>query len=358
MRKARTVLVTSLFVATCVVSLTAPAQAQTREKFVISVRAGGVNAVTGRAAVRAHGNSEWQTLTIKEDLEAGDVVKTGTDGRVEMLLNPGSYLRIGENSEFELSDNSLENLEVRLIRGTAVVEATGADNMALQINITTPHTRLAIVQRGLYRLNVVPGDNTELIVRKGRVMLDRSHTKIKGGNKVVFNSDTFFIAKLDNAEKKKTDDFDLWSKERAETVAQANRKMKGREMSLVRASFRDSWSRAFSADNNIGLWWFNPRYGCYTFVPFFMGWGSPYGSSYSNAFYPGYYCCSPTWYGSRPQSYPAVSNVPSGNAAPSSPGSGARPNPVFLPPASPERGSRPPAMERRIDRHQNRLPNT
>lgn len=66
--------------------------------------------------MHARGNSDWRQLTIKEDLETGDVVRTGFDGRVEMLLNPGSYMRIGENSEFELADNSLENLEVRLIR--------------------------------------------------------------------------------------------------------------------------------------------------------------------------------------------------------------------------------------------------
>lgn len=357
MRKAHTILVSSLFMAAWVVSLSAPGQSQTRDKFVISVRAGGVNAVTGRAAVRAYGNSEWQQLTIKEDLEAGDTVKTGTDGRVEMLLNPGSYLRIGENSEFELSDNSLENLEVRLIRGTAIVEATGADDTALQINITTPHTRLAIVRRGLYRLNVVPGDNTELIVRKGRVMLDRSHTRINGGNKVVFSSDTFFIAKLDKVEKKKTDNVDLWSKERAEIVAQANRKMRGREMSLVMASYRDNWFQRFSANNDIGVWWFNPRYGCFTFVPFFWGWGSPYGSSYSNAFYPGYYCCNQGW---GPRSYPAGGTYAGGNTAPSSPSpsstvSGGRPTPVF--PSSPDGPSRPAALEGRIRRHEDRMPN-
>src|SRR5678816_1715153 len=116
--------------------------AQDREKYVITARAGGLNAVTGRASMRPHGNAEWQQLTIKEDLEAGDVVKTGLDGRVEMLLNPGSYMRVGENSEFELADNSLDNLEVRLIRGTAIVEVTGADDEELFIGITTPHTRM------------------------------------------------------------------------------------------------------------------------------------------------------------------------------------------------------------------------
>ena len=35
------------------------------------------------------------------------------------------------------------------------------------INISTPHARLAIDRQGLYRLNVVPSEATEVIVRKG-----------------------------------------------------------------------------------------------------------------------------------------------------------------------------------------------
>ena len=151
---------------------------------MISAKAGGVNAVTGGTGVHSKGSSVWEQLTIRDNLEGGDVVKTGLDGRVEILLNPGSYMRVGENSEFELTDNSLDKLEVRLLKGTAIVEATGAEDTELQINITTPHAKMAIVQRGLYRVNVVPGDLTELIVRKGRVLLADPETKIKGGKKL------------------------------------------------------------------------------------------------------------------------------------------------------------------------------
>src|SRR5882762_5155577 len=205
MRKSRPNLAPMYFVAALVMAFPLTSFSQNREKFVISAKAGGVNAVTGRASMRPHGNGEWQQLTIKEDLEAGDLVKTGVDGRVEMLLNPGSYMRVGENTEFELANNSLENLEVRLIKGTAVVEVTGADDEELFIGITTPHTRMSIVRRGLYRVSVVPGDNTELIVRKGRVMLEGSHTKVKGGDKVVFSSSSFSVAKLEDTEKKDWD---------------------------------------------------------------------------------------------------------------------------------------------------------
>ena len=290
MRKGSNALIPSLFIAAVVVCLPLASRAQNREKFVISARAGGVNAVTGRATMRAHGNSEWQQLTIKEDLETGDVVRTGLDGRVEMLLNPGSYMRLGENSEFELADNSLDNLELRLIRGTAIVEVTGAEDTELLINITTPHTRMAIVRRGLYRVNVVPGDATELIVRKGRVMLDGSHTKVKGGNKVVFSGNSFSVAKLQKADKKNGEALESWSKERAETLAKANSRLSGRPLSAFVSSFRGDWSLS-GLWGRSGIWLYNPGSSCYTFLPFSYGWGSPYGGSYSSFFYGGGPCC-------------------------------------------------------------------
>lgn len=263
--------------------------AQNREKFVISAKAGGINAITGQASVHSKGNSDWHQLSITDDLDAGDRVRTDFDGRVEILLNPGSYLRVGGDSEVELSNNSLENLEVRLLRGTAIVEATGADGLELNINISTPHTRLAIVRQGLYRLSVVPEDATELIVRKGRVILSDSHTKVKGGNKVIFSRTNVSVAKLTKEEKKLKDkeEVDLWSKERAETLAKANRRINDRMLNSAFASFVDT--DPFS--RRLGFWFYNSGSHCYTFLPFYYGWRSPYGNSYRNSVYynPHYY---------------------------------------------------------------------
>ena len=259
--------------------------AQNREKFVISAKAGGINAITGQADVHSKGESEWQQLSITDDLEAGDRVRTANDGRVEILLNPGSYLRVGGDSEVELSNNTLDNLELRLLRGTAIVEATGADGLELNINISTPHTKLAIVRQGLYRLNVVPNDATELIVRKGRVILSDSHTKVKGGNKVVFSATNVTVAKLTKEEKKFQESIDNWSKERAETLAKANRRISDRMLNSAFASYRawDPFSRS------VGLWFYNSQSRCYTFLPFYYGWGSPYGNSYSTSVFSPYF---------------------------------------------------------------------
>lgn len=330
MRKARHALIPSLFVAALVFALPLTNHGQNREKFVISARAGGVNAVTGRTTMHPRGNSEWKQLTIKEDLETGDVVRTGFDGRVEMLLNPGSYMRVGENSEFELADSSLENLEVRLIKGTAIVEVTGADDEELFIGITTPHARLSIIRRGLYRVNVVPGNTTELIVRKGRVMVEDSHTKVKGGNKVVFSSGSFSVAKLEKADKKNWDTLDGWSKDRAQTLAKANNKLSRRDLNSYLASFMNG-SPFSNLSGRSGLWMYNATIGCSTFLPFGYGWDSPYGASYRSYFYGGPYCCS------RQMGYDSPYYRNGNGTGPVSTGSGpgSSGGPMVNPPSSP-----------------------
>ena len=280
-----TLVVLSLFIICTAVS----ALAQNREKFVISAKAGGINAVTGRATVHAKGDSDWQQLTVTDDLEMGDRVRTDFDGRVEILLSPGSYLRLGGNSEVELSDNSLENLELRLIRGTAIVEATGVEQTQMLINISTPHTKLAIDRGGLYRLNVVPNDGTELIVRKGRVILSDTHTKVKGGNKVVFAATSISVAKLTDKEKdlEKTLPIEGWSKSRAETIAKANSRISGRMMSSAFSAVSDSDLLFFGAFRRSGLWFYNSQASCYTYLPYGYT-SSPYGYGYQRTVYGGY----------------------------------------------------------------------
>jgi len=271
-----------------VLSTALVASAQTRDKFVISAQAGGVNAISGRTETRSAPSADWQLLNVTDDLRAGDFVRTGGDGMVEMLLNPGAYLRVAENSEFQLTNNTLESLEIKLLRGTGIIEATGSEETELAINITTPHAKMVIVRRGLYRVNVVPGNTTELIVRKGRVLLADSHTRINSGNKVVFNSTSFSVAKLRSADKQK-DAFESWSKQRAGTLALANQRISARTVNTF-LSDRSSWSSQFSG-RSLGIWYYDGRYGCFSFLPFLFGWGSPYGDRYPSTYYFGPYGC-------------------------------------------------------------------
>jgi hypothetical protein len=263
-----------LLLTACVV-----ATAQNRERFGISAKAGGVNAVSGQVMVKRAGQAP-QLLTSQDDLASGDVVNTATGSQAEILLNPGTYLRLAEKSEFELVDNSLDNLLVKLTKGSAIIEATGPGEIQLHIPIITEQKRMTIVRAGIYRINVTPG-STELFVRKGRISLGPNRDDVvKSGKKVTFSSAGQSIAKL---EKTDADEFDNWSKTRGETLARANVKLSTRALN----GYLTSWS-SFGRFGTWGLWAWSPFGNCYTFLPYFGGWGSPYGRYYDLYAYPGY----------------------------------------------------------------------
>lgn len=278
-----------LIMAALVLCAMTAAQAQDREKHVISAKAGGVNTVSGRVLVKRKDSTDWVDLTSKDDLDRGDVVKTEANGLIELLLNPGSYMRVHADSEFELTDTSLEALRVRLSRGSAIVEATGADKAELLINVDTPNTQVSIIKRGLYRINVLPANTTEVLVRKGRAQVGSNPlTTVKDGDKVIVSNGTTEVVKLD---KKNLDALDLWSKQRAETLAQANRRLTNRSSTLL-SSFVDPYSAQFRRPfYGHGLWYYDSTLRYSTFLPFYSGWGSPYGYGYVSDPFWRYPCC-------------------------------------------------------------------
>src|SRR5437764_6310316 len=271
----------------------APAHAQNREEHFISARAGGVNFVAGDVRARGEGESDWRRLSVKDDLKGGDAVRTSADGRVEVLLNPGSYFRAGEGAEFELVDASLDDLRLRLTRGSALVEATGYDELDLSIVIATPQTRVRIARTGVYRINVPAAGVPEVAVQKGRAFVGEgaAATRVKGGQVARVGAGGLEVAKLD---KKKPDTLDQWSHDRAKELARANEKISRRNTLAMLAQARTNG--LYGRDFGSGFWLWNGLAGCYTFLPFYESWRSPYGFGYNTFF--GCYGCGYGYAGS------------------------------------------------------------
>lgn len=262
-------------------SVSAPAQ--DREQYVISAKAGGVNLVSGDVTLKRRGEIQWQSLTSQVDLGSGDIVRTGATGRVEMLLNPGSYLRAAENSEFELTNASLDVLQVKLLRGSVIVEVAGADEARTFIEVTMPQTKVAIDRKGLYRMNLVQ-EGTEVLVRKGRATVSAYAsltTELKDGRKILVSGGVPVVTKFD---KKEQDTFDLWSQQRAETLVASNRRLPNSAIARSYASYSNSGFGLRRGYRSSGLWIYDPFFRGRTFLPFYYGWSSPYGRSYSTGF--------------------------------------------------------------------------
>ena len=113
-----------LFTAICTIGIYAQTS---NSQYVISAKAGGVNYTSGDVKTTRKDTTEALIVSIQDTLENGDQIQTGPDGRAEILLNPGSYLRLSENSTLEFTDTSFDSLRVKLRSGTAIVEVAGDD---------------------------------------------------------------------------------------------------------------------------------------------------------------------------------------------------------------------------------------
>lgn len=240
------------------------------DKYVISAKAGGVNLVEGTAGVvRESGRSG---LLIKGDkLEVGDRVSTGADGRAEILLNPGSYLRIGANTAFEFKSTSLDDLTILVDRGSAILEIFASNDFT--VHLQTGGSNFSLVRTGIYRVDVAEGKST-LSVWKGRAET-ADGSEIKGGREAVVAEGDVSLAKFNRGDR---DALEMWSKQRSKELAKMTSSLRPRD-------FRDPLMSAFGGRglnlyDSFGLWVYNPFMGSYCFLPFGRGWSSPYGYWY------------------------------------------------------------------------------
>ena len=203
------------------------------------LRQGGlVNVVEGQAECA---NVRVSALRAKQELRAGDTIKVGA-GRVEILLNPGYYLRLGPNTEARLLDLTPGNLKIKLVSGAAIVEIAmdanggwftngrGINHMVRPelanrvfdiVTLITSRDEYAINRAGAYRWDIVSADESKMGVLKGRVVV--AGTIVGEGRIASVVSGQVSVGDRENGPE---DAFDTWSRERAAALVRSNKSLK------------------------------------------------------------------------------------------------------------------------------------
>ncbi len=245
-------------------------RAITGSKYVISAKAGGVNLVHGE--VRVERKDSTSGYLVKGDtLKAGDRLISSSNARSEILLNPGSYARLGANTEFEFVTTNLNNLAVKLNRGSAIFEVYA--NRDFVISVITPSTRFYLIKSGVYRVDVSADGTSRLEVHRGRAQVGNLNaTILKKGRSVVVRGGSVEVARFN---RKDQDSFETWSRYRSKTLAQANADL--RRSSAVRNSiWRDYVRGGDLYGNTFGVWTYSSIFGGYCYLPF-RNRRTPYG---------------------------------------------------------------------------------
>jgi hypothetical protein len=294
---------------------------QTEQVYVISAKAGGVSYATGAVRVDRMATNKRHILAKGDEINDGDIIAIGETGNAEILLNPGSFLRLAENTDIQFADTNLESLLLKMKNGSALIEASvvGGEGGA-DIRIVTPQSTISLEKSGIYRLNVT-ANATEVFVWKGAATV--GNEIVKAGRKAVLQKGaTAVIAKFDKDESR--DALDLWSKDRSKELAKINSKIKSRDLTRAFSGYSSSF---YEFNRFGGFWAFNRLTGTYCYVPYGFGYGSsPYGYSYDRGIY---------WYNNNSGSYNPVVVTPRKVDVYNPPPAGKQDFPVFNPPPPP-----------------------
>jgi hypothetical protein len=194
--------------------------------------------VSGVRANLVEGAMVYQRDEGKFPLEAGlllkesDWVTSESGSRAELLLQPGNYLRVNEETQFQLLGRQYDQLRFELHKGTVSFELLGHEydrsgsffdrlgNGYDLIRITTPRSEVLLMQPGIFRLNVATDGRTEIRVRKGEAIINGQLVKAK--QTAVEERGAITIGekgvRIDDA-------FDSWCRERSGRLIQANRSL-------------------------------------------------------------------------------------------------------------------------------------
>ncbi|WP_031499943.1 FecR domain-containing protein [Bryobacter aggregatus] len=234
---------------------------------VISAKAGVIHYVEGDVNVD---DTKLVMQTSKfPDLKNHSVLRTA-EGRVEILLSPGSFLRLSDSSAVRMESNSLAATKLSLLEGTALVEvAEIAKDTSLEL--VMGDSTITIRKAGLYRLEMNP---PAVKVYNGEVAVNsRNELQRVTEGKMLALSGEMQIAKFDK--KQNTDELVQWADRRSATMAMAN----VHSAKSLGSSFSSGSLSGFSPGMS-GGWFYNSYFGMMTFIPFGRSAISPFGYGY------------------------------------------------------------------------------
>lgn len=280
------------------VSVALPASAQT----VIGAKSGVINWVEGNVFLneQPYVMQPSQFGEVKENM----VLRTEA-GRAEVLLPPGVFFRVAENTSFKMISNRLIDTRVELLKGSGIIEI---DDLAKEANVTVVarDATITLNKAGLYRFDSEPA---QLKVFKGTadVALHGDTVSVPAGKMMTL---TGTVASVEKFNVEDTDSFDHWSRRRGALLADANisaakqanttysspgYSSPGSGGSILYGGINPCYGGGYGGYGPYaqpwGTWGYNPYYGFGTYVPCQGSFMSPYGFAFwsplmaYNAFY-------------------------------------------------------------------------
>ena len=230
---------------------------------VISAKSGLVHYIEGDIAVDHKPVSD--KAGVFADMKNNSELTTAL-GRAEVLLTPGVFLRVGENSAIRMLDNKLSDTKVEFESGKAMVESDTPmkDNF---VSVVYKDYTTSFKTHGLYEFSSEPAQ-LKVYSGEAEVTAGGQTVIVKEGRILVFTA----ALASEKFNPKEGDDLYRWSKLRSEYISVAN-------VSAARTARDSGYGNSFDG-LSAGSWYYNPFYSMYTYLPFTGMAYSPFGFGY------------------------------------------------------------------------------
>ena len=289
----------------CVLLVSGAVSAQS----VISAHSGVVHYVEGDAAI--DGSAVHPRFGEFPDLKNGQVLAT-EEGRAEILLTPGVFLRLAENSSVRMLSNSLADTRLQVISGVVMIEA-GELLPNNSITFSCQGVQIALPKKGLF---IIDSAAARLRVYDGQALVSLGDQKVtaRKSHEIALDSESLTDTKFDG---KDTDPFYRWNARRTEYIAAAN-------LTSSQVEANSKYASGYTGGAGAGSWNWNPYFGMFTFMPGTGMYQSPFGSAFYGAGYPLFYNAGGFYYpGAYVPAFVGTPTIPATRPASSAPASAA-----------------------------------
>lgn len=252
----------ALIVSVCALPARANEESPSPERAV----PGTLNYVEGAVSINS------QRVTAKSigsaQLGTGQSLATGV-GKAEILLTPGVFLRVGDNSTVRMISSGLTDTEIGLDKGHAIVEVAEI-HPENDLRIVADGETTELLKTGLYDFDL---NQQQLRVFEGKaeVLFGDGHFNVKGSREVPLEAGQKLKPQKFNKKDSEADDLYRWSSLRSSYVAEANVDA----ASIYANSGWGPWGPGWWGAG----WYWDPWFDDFTFIPgdgiFYspFGWG-------------------------------------------------------------------------------------
>jgi Family of unknown function (DUF6600)/FecR protein len=175
-----------------------------------------ISLIEGDVQVKTEDTGEWVPASINMPLMDGDQIWVPEEGRTELQLRDGTFLRLDENSALEVLTVERDSFQFYLTEGRSYANFMGLKGTLLQID--TPNSSIRVYDRSSFRIETRQDGYTDISVYRGVVYAEdrNGETSLDEGNALSLGEGTY--AELSPLGP--PDEWERWNRDRDRRLAE------------------------------------------------------------------------------------------------------------------------------------------